>query len=257
MQNELLNTEKSSRRTFFRSLFYPALFIALLWAIEFVQDYTGTRIWALGILPRRIDGLTGIITAPFIHAGIDHLLSNTLPLLIVGSGLIYFYPTLAFRVVILVWLFSGIWVWLAGRDSSHIGASGLIYGFVVFLFFSGLMRKDTRLIAISLLVTFLYGSLVWGIIPVDQTVSWESHLFGAIAGFLCAVYFRKDGPQRPKAQWEIDEENELLNPEISHEQDVNFPSSKSGNEQISESTPVQIRYIFKPDGDEEQADKGF
>ncbi len=257
MQDEILNSEKSGKKTFFRSLLYPAVFVALLWIIEFVQEYTGTRIWSLGIIPRKIEGLSGIITAPLIHAGLDHLVSNTLPLLIVGAGLIYFYPTLAFRVILLVWLFSGIWVWLSGRDSSHIGASGLIYGFVVFLFFSGLMRKDTRLIAISLLVTFLYGSLVWGILPVDQTVSWESHLFGAIAGLLCAYYYRKDGPQRPKAQWEIDEENELLNPEISHEQDVNSPNSASGNEQISESGPVQIRYIYKPDGAEEQADKGF
>ncbi len=257
MENGLLKTERSAKQTFFRSLLYPGLFIILIWIVEIVQEFSGTRIWSMGILPRRMEGLTGILTAPFLHAGIDHLLSNTLPLLIVGAGLIYFYPTLAGRVIIMVWLFGGIWVWLSGRDSSHIGASGLIYGLVVFLFFSGLLRKETRLIAISLLVTFLYGSLVWGILPVDQSVSWESHLFGAIAGFLCAIYFRKDGPERPKAQWEIDEEYELLHPEIKDEQEVNSSVPESGNDQKPDSSPVQIRYIFKPDTDEKQADKGF
>ncbi|TAH40870.1 MAG: rhomboid family intramembrane serine protease [Bacteroidetes bacterium] len=257
MQDGLLKSERSGKQIFFRSLLLPGIFLLLLWIIELAQEFSGSRIWSMGIIPRKLDGLTGIFTAPFLHAGIDHLLSNTLPLLIVGAGLIYFYPTLALRVTIMVWLFGGIWVWLSGRDSSHIGASGLLYGFVVFLFFSGLMRKDTRLIAISLLVTFLYGSLVWGILPVDQSVSWESHLFGALAGFICAVYYRKDGPQKPKAQWEIDEEYELLHPEIQDESDMISSSAESSNEQKPDSTPVQIRYIFKPDADEKQADKGF
>lgn len=109
----------------------------------------------------------------------------------------------------MIWAFTGFWVWLAARpDSSHIGASGLIYGFVCFLFFSGLLRKDTRLMAVSLLVAFLYGSMVWGILPVDQSISWEAHFFGSIAGIFASVTFRKFGPQRPKAQWEIDEELE-------------------------------------------------
>lgn len=110
----------------------------------------------------------------------------------------------------MIWLFTGFWVWLAARKEAHIGASGLIYGLVCFLFLSGILRKDTRLLAVSLLVTFLYGSLVWGILPVDQSISWESHLFGSIAGFFCAIYYRKLGPQRPKAQWEIEEEMEKM-----------------------------------------------
>jgi hypothetical protein len=131
--------------------------------------------------------------------------------------MIYFYKEIALGVIGLVWFFTGFWVWLAARQDAHIGASGLIYGLVCFLFFSGLLRKDTRLLAVSLLVTFLYGSMVWGILPVDQTISWESHLLGSVSGIFCAVYFRKLGPQRPKAQWELEEEMEKQFPSDENE----------------------------------------
>lgn len=257
----MLISEKSGRSKFLKSLLYPGIFVSLLWIVELLQVVYDTRLWSLGIIPLSPEGLTGIITAPFIHAGFDHLLSNTLPLLVVGSGLYYFYPTLANRVVLLVWIFTGIWVWLSGRTSSHIGASGLIYGFVCFLFFSGLLRRDTRLVAISLLVTFLYGSLVWGILPVDQSVSWESHLFGAVAGTLSALYYRKDGPQRPKAQWEIDEEEELANEmkqfENGIESTTDPESILSDSSHKIDSSAIKVTYIYKQNGDEKQADKGF
>ena len=176
--------------------------------IEFLSEYFHYRAVWLGIIPRTISGIPGIIFSPYIHGSFEHLLSNTLPLLVVGSGLVYFYGEIAKNVLTMIWIFTGFWVWLAARKEAHIGASGLIYGLVCFLFLSGILRKDTRLLAVSLLVTFLYGSLVWGILPVDQTISWESHLFGSVAGLFCAVYYRKLGPQRPKAQWEIDEEIE-------------------------------------------------
>lgn len=182
-----------------KSITYPFLFVALLWIIKVLEVYFKWNLVNFGIRPRMFEGLIGILTGPFVHANYEHLLSNSLPLLVVGTGLIYFYREIAFRVIILIYLFTGFWVWIAARPDSHIGASGLIYGFVCFLFFSGVFRKDRRLLAISLLVTFLYGSLVWGILPVDQTVSWESHLFGSVAGILCAVYFRKEGPQIGRA----------------------------------------------------------
>ncbi len=257
MQQESEQQIMSPKASFRNSFMIPAIFVSILWLLELLKVNIEISAQTFGIIPRNLQGLAGILTAPFIHAGIDHLLSNTLPLLVVGAGLFYFYPTLAWRVVILVWAFSGIWVWLAGRASAHIGASGLIYGFVCFLFFSGLLRKDTRLIAISLLVTFLYGSLVWGILPVDQSVSWESHLFGAIAGCLTALYYRKDGPQRPKAQWEIEEELENDNPENINEQELlsDVPDTEVAPQ--NDSSPLQIRYIYKEDGDEKQSDKGF
>lgn len=189
---------------------WPVIFVVLLWIIELLSVYFNYHPLWLGVIPRTISGIPGIFFSPFIHGNYEHLLSNTLPLLVVGSGLIYFYKEIARSVLLMIWFITGFWVWLAARQESHIGASGLIYGLVCFLFLSGILRKDTRLLAVSLLVTFLYGSLVWGILPVDQSISWESHLFGSIAGLFCAVYYRKLGPQRPKAQWEIDEEMENI-----------------------------------------------
>jgi hypothetical protein len=138
----------------------------------------------------------------------------------------------------MIWLFTGFWVWLLARESAHIGASGLIYGLVCFLFFSGILRKDTRLMAVSLLVTFLYGSMVWGILPIDQSISWESHLFGSVAGFFCAIYFRHEGPQRPKAQWEIDEEIE------SNSSDNILPENTLPSDQEINNTDIDIRYNY-------------
>ena len=102
----------------------------------------------------------------------------------------------------MIWLFNNAWVWIAARPDEHIGASGLIYGFVCFMFFSGVLRPDRRLLAISFLVTFLYGSMVWGILPIKQSISWEAHLFGSLAGIVAAVYFRKEGPQVAPKVWE-------------------------------------------------------
>jgi len=193
----------------------------------------------LGIEPRTTEGLLGILTAPFEHANYDHLISNTLPLLVVGTGIIYFYREISFSVISMIWLFTGFWVWLVARPEPHIGASGLIYGFVCFLFFSGIFRKNRNLLAISLLVTFLYGSLVWGILPVSQTISWESHLFGSFAGLFAAIYFRKEGPQPTKKV--LEDDPEPTGPEywMTEEQ------KKKYEQQQSEQNGPVIHYVYK------------
>lgn len=160
----------TGKQEIFRATAFPLLFTLLIWLIELGARLSGVRMITLGILPRSVDGLIGIITAPFIHSDLDHILSNTAPLLIVMTGMIYFYKELAYKVIATIWLMTGAWVWMFARPEWHIGASGLIYGFVCFLFFSGIIRRDPRLTAISMLVTFLYGSLVWGILPVNQLV---------------------------------------------------------------------------------------
>ena len=220
-----------------RSVIPPLLFVALLWIIKLLEEYFHGSLAFLGIIPLKAAGLVGIITAPFIHAGYDHLLSNTLPLLVVGTGLFYFYKEIAYRVIALIWLLTNSWVWIAARPDAHIGASGLIYGFVCFLFFSGVIRRHKGLLAISLLVTFLYGSLVWGILPVSQAISWESHLFGSIAGIAAAVYFRNEGPQRVVKIWEP--ETEPIGPEywMTEEQKKKFPPPPP--------PPPTITYTFR------------
>jgi membrane associated rhomboid family serine protease len=127
---------------------------------------------------------------------------------VLGVGLFYFYRPIAPKVFILIYLVSGFWLWFGGRPGYHIGASGIIYGLAAFLFLSGVLRKYTRLMALSLLVVFLYGSLIWGIFPLDMRTSWEGHLYGAIAGLIIAVYYKNRGPQRKKYEWEIEEELE-------------------------------------------------
>ncbi len=219
-------------------LVLPLLFVIFLWLVEGLQQWFHFRLTEYGILPRTVRGIPGILTGPLVHAGIEHLLSNTMPLLVVGAGLLYFYGSIARQVILMVWLFTGFWVWLAARPDSHIGASGLIYGFVVFLFFSGLLRKDTRLMAISMLVTFLYGSMVWGILPVDQSISWESHFFGSVAGLFAAFYYRKEGPQRIKAQWEIEEELGIVSEEIQDSSESKIHGDAQNH------APLVIKYDF-------------
>ncbi len=197
----------SKKRTVY-SFVFPFFILVLLWLVFFVSATLHFDLTSWGIFPRRLSGLKGIIFAPFIHAGFKHLASNSLPLFFLMAGTIYFYRDLGYKVILYVWLMGGSWVWIAARPAYHIGASGIVYGLASFLFFSGILRKYVPLIAISLLVVFLYGSMIWGIFPLVEEISWESHLLGALAGFILAIVYRKEGPQRPPASWEREgEEN--------------------------------------------------
>ena len=203
--------EKEERRKIFRSIFFPLLFVAVLWAVKIGERSLGINLVPFGLLPREWKGLAGIFTSPLIHSSspdwFSHLFSNTVPLLVLGSITFYFYRPIAFPVFFWVYFMSGIWLWAGGRgEAYHIGASGLVYGFASFLFFSGIFRKEKTLMVLSLLVVFLYGSLVWGMLPILPQISWESHLLGALAGVITAFYFRKEGPQAQKFEWEDEEE---------------------------------------------------
>ncbi len=212
-----MNDEK---RKLFSSLLIPAGFIFLLWIIQIFQSVSGISFIQLGLYPRKFSGLAGIIAAPLIHAGFGHLISNTIPLLFLGVGILYFYPSAARKIFVLVYVVPGIFVWLFARPAFHIGASGMVYGFVSFLFFSGIIRRDTRSIALALIVTFLYGGIIWGIFPLDKGISWEYHLFGSLTGITCAFIFKRSDPYK-KYEWEEEEEEENGKLEISH--DRNWP----------------------------------
>jgi membrane associated rhomboid family serine protease len=160
-------------------------------------------------------------------------------MLILGATLIYFYRELAWKVFILSWLLSGFWLWIIGRENYHIGASGVLYGLITFLFFSGVLRRHTGLMALSLLVVFLYGSLIWGIFPLFRIISWESHLCGSIAGILLAVVYRKEGPQRKVYEWEFEDENDDM---MDHENERSTSEITPG-----ENEQARIRYIYKPE----------
>jgi len=144
-----------------------------------------------GILPRTLKGTIGIVTAPLIHGDVYHLISNTFPIIILIIGIFYFYHRIASLVFFLIYFMTGFWVWIAARDAYHIGASGLVYGLISFLLFSGFLRKDARSLAVSFVVLILYGSnMIYGLVPGNENVSWESHMLGAMAGLFCAIYFK-------------------------------------------------------------------
>ena len=191
-----------------QNLLPSLVFVALIVFVKLAENYLGYKGIKLGVFPRTLEGILGIITAPFIHGDWKHLFNNALPLIVLGTSLRFFYKEISKEVFFWSWLMSGLWLWSIGRPSFHIGASGLVYALASFLFFSGLIRKHTRLMAVSLVVVFLYGSLIWGIFPIKTHISWEGHLSGGIAGVLLAWWFREQGPPTQKYQYEIEEELE-------------------------------------------------
>lgn len=173
-----------------KAIGFTFAFIAVLWIIKLIENSLSTDFGYFGIRPRTLEGTIGIITAPLVHGDLTHLLSNTFPFILLCFGIFYFYDQIALEVFVWIYLATGFWVWVAGRDAYHIGASGLIYGLVGFLFFSGVFRKNSRSVAVSLAVLFLYGGMVAGIFPGDPKISYESHLLGSVAGVFCAFFFR-------------------------------------------------------------------
>ena len=207
-----ITTNINNEGAFFRkkmllSMFIPGVFVFVMWLVKIIEILFNLDLSNLGIYPLTVKGLKGIIFSPFIHSDFNHLFSNSLPLFFLGTALFYFYNEIAIKVSLWSYFLTGFFVWLAGRDAWHIGASGLIYGLASFLFFSGIIRKYFRLVALSLLIVFLYGSMVWGIFPdIYRNVSWESHMLGFISGIILAVRYRKEGPQEPVYEW-LDEES--------------------------------------------------
>lgn len=173
-----------------KSVLIPISFILFMWVINIVQFVLRLDFGGLGIHPRDSQSLIGIFTSPLIHGNWEHLLSNTLPLLMLGIILFLTYDKIAMWVWVSNYIFTGLLVWLFARDSYHIGASGIIYGLASFLFFSGFFRMDIRAIAIASGVAIFYGGLVWGVLPIQSGVSWESHLSGGIVGLVLAYALR-------------------------------------------------------------------
>lgn len=166
-------------------------FTFILWVVFSIQFFLHLDLSYLGILPRTTHGLIGILTATFIHGNSLHIISNTIPLLFLGWALFYFYEPIAKKVFVICYIGTNTLVWLFARPSLHIGASGLVYGIALFLISYGVFKKDFKALLISITVIFFYGSLVYGILPYQPGISWESHLFGAIVGTLTALFVRQ------------------------------------------------------------------
>ena len=195
------NETKEERNRLLRSFIVPAVFVVIIWLVKCVEEIFNLDFSYLGIKPLQVDGIPGIFLFHFLHGSWSHLCANTLPIIVLGSCLYYFYKSIATKIWLLLMFSTGLLTWCGARDGIHIGASGLIYGLTYFLMVSGFIRRNKSLIIVSLLVIFLYGSLIWGLYPkyaIENHISWEGHLAGFIMGIILAVFYRKEGPQREK-----------------------------------------------------------
>ncbi|MEI8049420.1 MAG: rhomboid family intramembrane serine protease [Bacteroidota bacterium] len=245
--------EQEEKRRFFKSLVFPALLVLSMWVIKLVEVGFDTSFAGYGLEPQTFSGLKGIFFSPLLHADWAHLSSNSVPMFLLSAGLFYYYGKKATTIFILCWLVTGLWVWIFAKDTGiHIGASGVVYALATFHFMGGVLRREPRMMAFSLLVVFLYGSLVWGISPEffpGKNISWQSHLLGGLAGIVIAYAYRGEGPQQKIYHWdEEDEEIEYIEEEPIISQEVTDASA----EQVQEKSevpntrkPIDINYIYK------------
>jgi membrane associated rhomboid family serine protease len=209
------------KKRFLYSLVFPGFFLFLLWAVKFFEVSMDLSFVGGGVYPRRFSGLKGIIFSPLIHGDWKHLVDNSMPVFLLSAALFYFYRDIAYKIWFLIYFIAGILLWCLGRPAYHIGASGLIYGLAAFLFVSGVIRKVRSLMAISLLVVFWYGSMVWGLLPFDFHVSFEAHIAGAVTGVVLAFVYRDQGPLPETASLEDEEAEEEGEVEVEEGKGVN------------------------------------
>lgn len=174
-------------------LVVPFLFIFSIWFVYWVEIQFSLNFTKAGILPRNLSGLKGVLCAPFIHSDTNHLFNNSIPLFVLLSFLIYFYRAVYIKVLFFGGLLSGLLTWIIAREAFHIGASGIVYLLFSFVFFSGIIKKQFQLVAVSLIVIFLYGSMVWYVFPIKEGISWEGHLSGFVVGLIFAFMFKQKG----------------------------------------------------------------
>lgn len=232
MTVELLSEKKRIKH----SLIIPILLLITLWTIKLYEEVFDFSLIKYGLVPQKLSGIIGIFLSPLIHANYSHLISNSIPLFLFSFALFYFYRPVSYKIFFLSWFFTGLFVWIGiipalnifksnihfinVREAYHVGSSGLVYSLGAFLFISGIIRKNFRLLALTLLVTFIYGSMIWGILPLKVEVSWETHLYGLITGCILAFYYRKHGPSDTKYDIEDDEDNDEPEEELSIEQET-------------------------------------
>ena len=194
-------------------------FVALIWLIHLANWGLDVGPEPFGIRPREWAGLHGILFAPLLHGDFAHLIANSVPLVVLGTVMLHLYPNSSLKVLPAVYLGPGLAVWLFARGGVHLGASGLVYGLVSYVLVAGLIRRDRRAIAASLLVCFMYGALAWGVLPIQPGVSWETHLAAALIGVALAIALRRlDIPPRARYTWE--DESDESEPEPSGPSDT-------------------------------------
>lgn len=256
-----------SGHSFLQSTLFPLLFVLVIWMVFYYDNHYVLNLHRFGVQPHALHGLIGIIAAPLLHGDLGHIISNTFPILVLGTLLFYYYPEIALRVFAVSGIAGGALIWIFGRTgSNHIGASGIIYALAGFLFFSGILRRNRMLFSVSLLVTFLYGTIVWGVFPpefqkafhiqIHEHISWEGHFFGFLSGVALAFIYRKVGLQEPSYSWEetndddIDESNPYWM--VDQEQDTQEPK-EDAFKNVSDN-PYTVNYTFIPKKEEDKSD---
>ena len=226
-------------------LLFPLLFLLTIVIVFWIESRFNINLNYLGIYPRKIEGLIGIICSPFIHGDVKHLFNNAIPLLVLTSALFYFYRRIRWKVLIYGLLLTGLFTWIIGRSSIHIGASGVIYMLTAFLMFRGILSKHYQLTALSFSVIFLYGGFIWYIFPTDPKISWEGHLSGFIVGIIFALIFNKQTLPVKKYVWENEDYNPENDPFMRNfDEDGNFIETKTDVEDVTQTT-TNVNYILK------------
>lgn len=202
---------QDEKRLLLSSMLIPVILLMVMWLVKIVEVVFHLDLGFLGIKPLSVEGLPGIVFFHFLHGNWKHLISNSVPILILGTSLYYFYRPIANKILLILLFSTGLLTWCGARGGVHIGASALVYGLCFFLMLSGFLRRDRKLIIISLVVVFLYGSLVWGLYPkyaIENNISWEGHLSGFVMGIVLAFFYKNEGPQREDYIWEDDDETD-------------------------------------------------
>ncbi len=205
------NQQSNNFKQLIVSFAFPAFLVLIMWAVKLFETINKTDLGVYGLFPLSTKGLIGILTCPFLHGDWAHLSSNSIPFLVLGTGIFTYYKDKAWYILLFIYLISGFWTWIFAREAYHIGASGIVYGMAFFLLLSSIFRREKSLTAFAMLIIFLYGSIVWGFFPQffpNQNISWESHLMGAIAGLAVAFYYRNDGPKPNEYIWDDESDDE-------------------------------------------------
>ncbi|ARV16684.1 rhomboid family intramembrane serine protease [Polaribacter sp. SA4-12] len=200
------NQLKRSKSTFF----IPIAYVLAIWLIYWVEISFNFNFNKYGVFPRTLLGFRGVFLTHFIHSNPSHLFNNSIPLFVLLSSLFYFYKDVAYKVLLFGGFLAGFLTWCIARESYHIGASGIVYLLFSFVFFSGMIKKHYRLVSISFIIIFLYGSMIWYVLPIKDGVSWEGHLSGFVVGLFFAITYRNKGIIKEEHQFTQTEFDDLF-----------------------------------------------